>query len=200
MNMKNKLLEITVVLLACVLSSTALHGNNGSKIDPQKSEKPPFAVSVVPARSASSGRGISMAANTLDTFYVLLTNVSAQAQTVFETSNSWGYYAVSFELRTVDGRVVVITKKQTWFTRNVPSTFWIPPGEQMVYPIELNDDWVAGAPLPMADEEPVDVTLKAIYEVKATPESTRQNVWTGRIESTENHFKFRHWSARRSQR
>jgi hypothetical protein len=189
-----------VVVLACVLSGAALHGNNGSKIDPQKTEKLPFAVSVVPARSASSGRGISMAANTLDTFYVLLTNVSAQGQTVFETSNSWGYYAVLFELRTGDGRVVAITKKQTGFTRNVPSTFWIPPGEQMVYPIKLDGEWVAGAPLPIADEEPVDVTLKVIYEVKATPESTRQNVWTGRIESTEYHFKFRHWSARRWQR
>ncbi len=189
-----------VVVLACVLSGAGLHGNNGSKIDPQKPEKLPFAVSVVPARSASSGRGISMAANTLDTFYVLLTNVSAQGQTVFETSNSWGYYAVLFELRTGDGRVVAITKKQTGFTRNVPSTFWIPPGEQMVYPIKLDGEWVAGARLPIADEEPVDVTLKAIYEVKATPEATRQNVWTGRIESTEYHFKFRHWSARRSQR
>jgi hypothetical protein len=75
--MRQMVLEMIVVVLACVLSGAALHGNNGSKIDPQKTEKLAFAVSVVPARSASSGRGISMAANTLDTFYVLLTNVSA---------------------------------------------------------------------------------------------------------------------------
>jgi hypothetical protein len=80
-----------------------------------------------------------MAANTIDTFYVLLTNVSPQAQAVFRTSNSWGYYAMSFELRTNDGRVVAITKKPTGFTKNNASTFVIPPGEQMVYPIKLDD-------------------------------------------------------------
>jgi hypothetical protein len=196
--MRHSLLEITGVLLAFVLWGTALHGNNG--IDVQKAEPSPFAVSVVPAWSGSSGRGISMAANTIDTFYVLLTNVSAQAQTVFKTSNSWGYYAVSFGLRAGDGRVLAITKKPTGFTKNNPSTFVISPGEQMVYPIKLDDQWEASSPLPVADEEPVDVTVNAVYEVKPTPESNRQQVWTGRAESTEYHFKFRHWSAGRSKR
>jgi hypothetical protein len=200
MNMRHSLLEITGVLLAFVLCGTALHGNNGSPIDVQKTRPTSLTVSVVPAWSGSSGRGISMAVNTIDTFYVLLTNVSTQAQTAFQTSNSWGYYAVSLELRTGDGRVVTITKKPTGFTRNVPSTFGIPPGEQMVYPIKLDDGWEASSPLPIADEEPVDVTVKAVYQVKPTPESDRQNVWTGRVESAEYRFKFRHWSAVGSKR
>lgn len=178
------------MLVAFVLWGIALNGSNG---DSNEVQRTPFVVSVVPAWSASSERGISMATNTLDTFYVLLTNVSTQAQSVFRTSNSWGYYAVSFELRTSDGRIVAITKKRTAFTKNNPSTFVIPPGEQLVYPVRLDQEWEAASPLPLADEEPVDVTVKAIYEVKPTPESTRQNVWTGRIESTEYHFKFRHW-------
>ena len=134
-----------------------------------------------------------MGANTIDTFYVLLTNVSSQAQAVFRTSNSWGYYVVSFELRTSDGRNVALSRRPTVFTKNNPSTFVIPPNEQMVYPIKLDDEWLAASPVPIADEEPVDVTSKAIYEIGPTPESARQNVWTGRVESAEYHFKFRHW-------
>lgn len=135
-----------------------------------------------------------MAGNTLDTFYVLLTNVSKQDQEVFETWNSWGYYAVSFELRTDDGRIVVIMKKPIEFTRNSSTTFVISPGEQMVYPIKLGNTWDAAFPLPTADEQPVDVSVKAIYEIKSTRESTLQHVWTGRVESNVYHFKFRHWS------
>ena len=153
----------------------------------------PFTVSIVPAWSRSTGRGISMATNTLDTFYVLLTNVSQRSQAVFKPSNSWGFYALSFELREDDGHIVAISRKQTGFTRNMPSTFVIPPGEQMVFPIRLDDSWVAAAHLPIADEKPADITLKAIYEIKPTPEATQQSVWIGRIRSGEYHFQFRHW-------
>jgi len=134
-----------------------------------------------------------MATNTIDIFYVILTNVSKEAQAAFRTSNSWGYYAVSFELRTADGHVVAITKKPQGFTKNNPTTFVIPPGEHMVYPIRLDDDWSAVPLLPTADETPISVTVKAIYEVKPTPESAQQDVWTGRVESSSCSFGFRHW-------
>jgi hypothetical protein len=166
----------------------------------QKADPSPFVVTVVPSWSGQSGpwcksscRGISMARNTLDTFYVILTNVSKQTQAVFEPSHSWGYYAISFELRTGNGHIVPIRKKQTGFTRNIPSVFLIPPGEQMVYPIKLDDLWVADPRLPIADKESVDVRVKAIYEIGPTPESTQQSVWTGRAESAEYDFEFRHW-------
>lgn len=182
--------EIAAIVVAFALWGIAPHG---SAKEVQKTDSSPFVVFLVPTSSGASGRGISMAANTLDTFYILLTNISPQVQATFRTSDSWGYYAISFELRTGDGRIVAITKRPQGFTKNNPSTFLIPPGEQMVYPIKLDDSWVAGAPLPIADEKPVDVTLKAIYEVKPTPESTRQKVRTGRVESAEYHLKFRHW-------
>jgi hypothetical protein len=53
---------------------------------------------------------------------LILTNVSNEAQGAFETSNSSGYYAVSFELQTADGRTVAITKKLQAFTKNTPTT------------------------------------------------------------------------------
>jgi hypothetical protein len=103
--MKRRFPEVAVMLVGFALWGTTLHGNNDDSNEVQKTAPSPFVVSIVPAWSWSSGRGISMATNTLDTFYVLLTNVSTQAQAVFGTSNSWGYYAVSFELRTGDGRI-----------------------------------------------------------------------------------------------
>ncbi len=62
---------------------------------------------------------------------------------------------MSFELRTRDGRVVAIIKKPTVFTKNNPSTFLIPPSQQMVYPIKLDNEWGAASPLPIADEDPL---------------------------------------------
>ena len=199
-NMRRGLSEISAILLAFVVGSTGSCANNGNPKEVQKTAPSPLAVSMVPSWSTSSGRGISMAGNTLNTFYVLLTNISTQSQAVFITSNSWGYYAVSFELRTSDGRVVAITKKPTGFTKNTPSVFVIPPNEQMVYPIKLDDEWEAASPLPIADEESADIGFKAIYEVKPTPESASQKVWTERIESPEYHLKFRHWLSGASSR
>lgn len=60
----------------------------------------------------------------------------------------------------------------------------------MVYPIQLDDKWNAGSRLPLANKEPVDVEVKAIYEIEPTPESARYKVWTGRAESAQYHFEF----------
>jgi hypothetical protein len=76
-----------------------------------------------------------MATDTNDWFYVILTNVSKEFQSAFEPWNSWGYYAISFEIETADGRKFTISKKPADFTRNGATTFGIPPGESMVYPI-----------------------------------------------------------------
>jgi hypothetical protein len=134
-----------------------------------------------------------MAKNTIDSFYVILTNISNEAHAAFEPWNSWGYYAVSFEVQTVDGHIVAITKKPQGFTMNTPNTFIVPPGESMVYPIRLDNKWNADPRLPIADATPIAVTVKAIYEVKPTPESTEQKVWTGQVESRTYRFNFRHW-------
>lgn len=134
-----------------------------------------------------------MAIKSPDSFYVVLTNISKTSQAVFEDRNSWGYQSVSFDLQTQDGRKFIVTKKTHEFTRNVPSTFTIQPGEHMVYPITLNDEWTSSSGLPMADETPIPITLRAIYEVNSTLEASREKVWTGHLESNEYHFSFRHW-------
>lgn len=191
--MRTNVINRTIALLtAFVVGYATPHGLI------QKKGPSPFVVSVVPAWSGQLGRGISMAADTRDIFYVLLTNVSQEPQGAFLTWNSWGYYAVSFELQTAEGHSITIRKKPTEFPRNIPSTFIIPPGEQMVYPIKLDDEWEATVPLPIADDMQIPVTLKAIYEIEGTSASAQQKVWVGRAQSRKYQLNFRHWVGRPS--
>jgi hypothetical protein len=158
-------------------------------------QRSPFVVSVVPTRSHDDplGLGIAMAKKSPGTFYVIISNVSNEPQRAFETWNSWGYQAVSFQVRSTAGQTFTISRKEQDFTRNFPSTFLIAPGEHMVYPITLDDQWNVAPPLPIADETPLAITIKAIYEVRSTPEAAKERVWAGRLESNSYHFKLRHW-------
>jgi hypothetical protein len=151
----------------------------------------PFTVTVVPSRSSSQARSISIADDKPGEFYVILTNTSKDAQPVFEYWNSWGYQTVSFEFTMPDGRKVVVSKRPQIFTRNFPSTFLIPSGEHQVYAIRLDKEWET-RPKFAADAE-TQISLKAIYEVKVTPEATEHKVWTGRVESKTYNLTLRHW-------
>lgn len=189
--MEPRLLKLAVTVLAAFFVGYGTqHGLT------QRTGASPFLVSIVPARSGPSGAGISMASDVIDHFYVLLTNTSREPESAFEPWNSWGYYSVYFEMETETGKVIKITKAPTGFTKNTPATFLIPPGEQMVFPIKLNDDWNAVPALPIADEKPIIVSMKAIYELGPTPESSAQRVWIGRVESKTYHLYFRHWIPR----
>jgi hypothetical protein len=149
-------------------------------------DRPPFSLSVVPGRS-----GITLAKKKPDEFYVVLANVSGVPQVVWESWNSWGYRAISFELTMADGTKFVLSKKQEEFTRNFPSTFVVAPGEYQVYPIKLDEWWETHPTLPKRDEMPI--TLKVVYEVTPTPEATQYKVWTGRVESHSYNFSLRQW-------
>ncbi len=153
----------------------------------------PLSVSVVPTKSFEEpyGRGISMAKKSPGDFYVILTNISKDPQAAFEDWNSWGCQAVSFRIETPDGHKFTVSRKPQLFTKNYPSTFGIPPGEHMVYPISLDDEWETTPAIPMTVETPI--TLTAIYEVRPTPESAKEKVWTGHLESGAYHFKLRQW-------
>jgi hypothetical protein len=182
-------------ILVCVSGCSAPTTEKLPASSNQRLGESPFSVAVVPTRSSQDpyGRGIAMAAKSPGVFYVVLTNVSREPQSVFETWNSWGYQAVSFEAQTADGHTVAISRKPGPFRRNFPSTFLIPPGEHMVYSISLDEDWEAVPRLPMADATPIKISIKAIYEVKPTPEAAKQKVWTGRVESKTYDVNLRHW-------
>jgi len=124
-------------------------------------------------------------------FYVVLTNVSGDTQAVWESWNSWGYQTVSLELMTGDGKKFVVSRRQEDFTRNFSSTFLIEPGEHQVYAIRLDNRWETHPSLLKAGE--TAITLKAIYEVRPTPEAAQSKVWTGRSESRDYKVQLRQW-------
>jgi hypothetical protein len=147
---------------------------------------PPFSLSIVPG-----SRGITMAKNKPDEFYVVLTNVSREPQAVWESWNSWGYQTISFELTTTDGKKFVISRRQEYFTMNFPSTSLVKPSEHQVFAIRLDEWWETHPTLAKSDEMPI--TLRAVYEVTLTPEATQYKVWTGRLESHTYNCSLRQW-------
>jgi hypothetical protein len=151
----------------------------------------PFRIAVVPTSSQAALQTIETSSTHLRTFFVVLTNISAERQPVWETWNSWGYRSISFELSLPDGTRRIVTKKQQGFTKNFPSTFSIPPGGQQVYPIRLDSSWDSLPAFPSTGE--TTVTLKAIYEVAASKEAGDSHVWIGRVASPSCTLTLRHW-------
>jgi hypothetical protein len=176
-------------LLLCAGSiSGFLSGcNRGAHPNEAVVVQPPFSLSIVPGRSGN----ITMTKKKPNEFYVVLTNVSGLPQAVWESWNSWGYQAISFELTTTDGKKFVVSKKDQDFTMNYPSKFLVEPGEHLVYAIGLDELWETNPTLPKSDEMPI--ALKTIYEVTQTPEATQHKVWTGRVESHGYTFSLRQW-------
>lgn len=153
----------------------------------------PFALTIVPSTSQPppEGRFITMAEEKPHVFHIILTNVSKEVQPVFETWNSWGYQTLRFELTLPDGKQTVVSVSEQNFTRNLPSTFSILPGEHQVFPIRLDNTWEMNPEVSLGSE--TAITLKAIYEVKESPQSKEQHVWAGRVESKPCKLTLRHW-------
>jgi len=190
-NMKKVFLALCIVLVLIAACNTQKEAAS-PKAEPSVQKSPLF-LSVVPETSHGEpfGSTIEMAHGKPRDFFVVLTNVSAERQAVWEYWNSWGYQTVSFELTTEDGKKFVVSRRQEEFTRNFPSTFLIERGEHQVYAIRLDERWETHPALPKADE--MSITLKAIYEVASTPEAAQYKVWTGRLESRTYSFKLRQW-------
>ncbi len=153
----------------------------------------PFTVTVVPSSSETNGSRIVIGGDKPKDFYVVLTNTSKKSEPVFEAWNSWGFRAVSFELTLPDGKKIAISKGAAIWTRNFPSIFQIPPGEHQVYALCLDKRWETHPKLDSDFE--IQIKLKAIYQVEATPESTEHKVWTGRVESKSYDFTLEHLGA-----
>src|SRR6185437_3504183 len=73
MDMKRSFLLCTAALsLAFAWGCNSLVEKKPSEVSDRKTRTLPLSISFVPAWSGPSGRGISMATNTLDTFYVIV--------------------------------------------------------------------------------------------------------------------------------
>jgi len=115
-------------------------------------------------------------------FHVLLSSHSSSPQRVWDDVNSWGYYALSFELVDDSGAVSVIRRKAEGFMLNYPGWWALKPYGHVVRDVYLSDriHW-DGVPRAMPDCE--TVKMRAVFEVKPDVESERLKVWTGRVVS-----------------
>jgi hypothetical protein len=183
---------LAIFLFLCLAGCRAVPApsNPNSDLTVTQTQKTPFRVSIVPTRSASDSRVITIASQKPHEFYVVLTNISNETQPVWETWNSWGSRTISFEFKFGNNPPILVARGPEAFTINFPSTFLIPPGEHKVYPIRL-DRWWNTAGIPKSDETPVIV--RTIYEVPNTPEASQYKVWVGRVESPNYELTLRQW-------
>jgi hypothetical protein len=157
-----------LVLVACVIWTAA-------------AEEKPFHLAIVPKSRSENSSSISWTGSPNHQFFVVMTNTTDKNQPVFETWNSWGYQAVSFELILPSGKRMKASVKPQVFTRNFPSTYVIPPKGHQVFPISFNEEWEL-----VPDFKSFGTTkikLIAIYEIFPNEESKKKMVWTGRIVS-----------------
>ncbi len=122
---------------------------------------------------------------TIDTrgsaFVVLLTNHSGHDATIWANIYSWGYDDLSFLVTRADGKTFSIKRKQEMFTVNFPVCYLIRSGGHYAWSVTFSPDLWEGFPSDWKGEE--KITLKAIFEIKPTPQSKEMKVWTGRVES-----------------
>ena len=187
----NRQIPLTILLLCLTgCRSVPAPSNANNNLTVTQAQKTPFALSIVPTRSTSDSRVITIASQKPDEFYVVLTNISNEPQSVWETWNSWGSQTISFEFKFGNNPPILVARGPEGFTMNFPSTFLIPPGEHKVYPIRL-DKWWDVRSIPKSTE--MLVSLKAVYQVPNTPEAAEYHVWTGRVESGNYQFTLRQW-------
>jgi hypothetical protein len=113
---------------------------------------------------------------------VLIQNRSGHDQRIWETSNSWGYFNLSFELTDSTGKKWVVKKRDTIFTVNLSTFLTISPGQIYIFNIDFvkEREWQA---FPIRRVEGQIVQIRAIYDSTETPESKANDVWTGHLES-----------------
>lgn len=155
------------LLLFVGCGTTTINGNS----------KPAISVTI-PYGSHDSLRPFRPYSRHGNNFFVLLTNVSKKPVRVWQEWCSWGYYSLKFEAFGEDGKRHLIKRKPTSFYANFPDCVELPPGESVVWRVELDpSEWVDLSWL--ATNKVEHVKLRAIYSVDTDEESKRYDVWVG---------------------
>src|SRR6185295_5125408 len=138
-----------ILLLAAVLLLTASRCSPSPTVGDVRAPEnavpqavsPALEIKVVPERYRTVGSTISMGKENRDSFFVIITNVSDTPQYLWEDWNSWGYYCLSFEIKTQDGIGHKLKRRDTVLTRNFPSSMLVPAGELIIIPVTLDEAW-----------------------------------------------------------
>ena len=111
-------------------------------------------------------------------FEVVLKNISTEGKRFWKPTNSWGYYALYFDVQDSSGNVLKISKKAISWRKNAPTYMEMPGGGSFVFKANLADEsWKM--PELMAGK----YKIKAVISVSADSKSKLLGVWTGKIES-----------------
>lgn len=105
---------------------------------------------------------------------VVAVNTGSASLRLWNEGNSWGDAALRFEAHRGTG-VCTIQRRPQEYTRNVPSSFELRPGERHEWRFDLGSgEWDAGD---------LSGALTAVYTIPPTPEAREQGVWTGEVRS-----------------
>jgi hypothetical protein len=120
--------------------------------------------------------------------HVIIANRSNKPQRIWQESNSWAYFALSFEITDKSGKAWVVKKIPIVFHSNIPLFLELGPNESLVLDVNLADSkiWEGLPPLglpPTGTEAPVTLKMRAVFEIHPDGESEQSSVWTGRVVS-----------------
>ena len=118
-------------------------------------------------------------------FHVIVTNESEEPIRLWETWNSWGYYDLKFEIVDDQGKILTtMERKPGHWPRNFASWAELGPGEHFVIDVQLNQSWKGFPVVNGPGRVEFQWKLRAVYENTQDVHAVREDVWTGRVESS----------------
>jgi len=114
---------------------------------------------------------------------VVISLASGDPVRLWEPQNSWGWGAISIELRADggDSSHFVERRERDW-TKNGPTYFVLAPGEMRDFPVRLDDGWWhLGYDFSSVIGRPFQV--RAWWRTPPTPEAAELGVWVGTLVS-----------------
>lgn len=122
-------------------------------------------------------------------FHVVLRNPGPQPLQLWATECSWGYSALRFEVLDDAGKTIQVLRSPKQFLANAPVVLEVGAGESIVIDVYFEgSDWKA-FPLP-AKGQSLATKMRAIYEVPDEAIAREHGVWTGKVESPLESYRF----------
>ncbi len=164
---------LTTVLCGLLVCST---GKTTEGTQPSNVQGLGLSVRIVPA---SNGECV-IRLGSKEPLRVMLKNVSATPLRLWKESNSWGYYALQFEMTTNKGERTIVRKKERGWRKNVPAFVVLESGKSTVLDVFLSGGTWEHVPANRSGEK---VDVRVIFEVSKEAMASKLGVWTGRISS-----------------
>jgi hypothetical protein len=109
--------------------------------------------------------------------FVIIENVSTAPQQHFEEWNSWGYGNVEIAWQADDQRTGVARKVPGVFTRNIPTTITLQPGDLFVRQVTFDPDlWQGWPEMPHSTRWELTATYRSI-------DDRQVGAWSGEVKS-----------------